>query len=59
MASLFLDAKLPRKVLVLDEELTTENDMLTPTMKVKWRKVAERYRAQIDALYREGPPEQS
>jgi long-chain acyl-CoA synthetase len=33
------------------EELTTQNDMLTPTMKLKRRNVNARYGARLDALY--------
>jgi long-chain acyl-CoA synthetase len=37
---------------VIDEEWTTANDMLTPSMKLKRRNVLARYRAEVDALYR-------
>jgi long-chain acyl-CoA synthetase len=36
---------------VTAEEFTTTNDMLTPTLKVKRRKVLERWGAALDALY--------
>lgn len=42
----------PKKWTLLDEGFTTENGMLTPKMSVKRRKVVEKYRAQIDALYK-------
>jgi long-chain acyl-CoA synthetase len=35
------------------EEMTTVNDMLTPTLKVKRRNVLARYGAALDALYRD------
>ena len=37
-------------VLVL-EDFTTENGMLTPTLKVKHRVVLERYGQELDGLY--------
>jgi long-chain acyl-CoA synthetase len=37
------------------EEMTTANDLLTPTLKVKRRKVMERWGAELDRLY--GTPE--
>jgi long-chain acyl-CoA synthetase len=37
------------------EEMTTANDLLTPTLKVKRRKVMERYGVELDRLY--GTPE--
>lgn len=43
--------EVPRKVLVVDEELTTGNGMLTPTLKVKRRSVLERHGAELAALY--------
>jgi long-chain acyl-CoA synthetase len=43
-----------KKIALLENELTVENGELTPTLKVKRRVVNERYRSQIDALYREG-----
>jgi long-chain acyl-CoA synthetase len=36
---------------LVHEEVTVDNEMLTPTMKVKRRVVVERYRREIDALY--------
>jgi len=44
-----------KKFILLPEEFSVENDMLTPTLKVKRRVVEERYRDQIAALYL--PPE--
>lgn len=41
----------PRKFVVADEEFTTENGMLTPTMKLKRAKVMAKFQDQIDALY--------
>ena len=43
-----------RKFVLLSEEFTIENDMLTPTMKVKRRVVEERYGPLIEALYSSG-----
>ncbi len=36
---------------VIDEDFTTDNGMLTPSLKVKRRKVMEKYGALVDALY--------
>jgi len=43
--------EVPRKVLVVTDEFTTDNGLLTPTLKVKRREVLARYRREIDALY--------
>jgi long-chain acyl-CoA synthetase len=41
----------PKKVALLVEEFSVENDMLTPTLKVKRREVEKRLDAVIDRLY--------
>jgi len=43
-----------RNVLLVAEELTTQNDLLTPTLKVKRRNVIQRYGDALDALYDAG-----
>jgi long-chain acyl-CoA synthetase len=43
----------PKKMALLDEELSIENGLLTPTLKVKRRVVQERLDALIDELYAE------
>ena len=40
-----------RKFLLIDEEFTVENNMMTPTLKVRRFKVKEKYQSQLDALY--------
>jgi long-chain acyl-CoA synthetase len=40
-----------KKHLVIDEDFTTENGMLTPTLKVKRRVVLDRYGDAIESLY--------
>ncbi|HWE31626.1 MAG TPA: long-chain fatty acid--CoA ligase [Polyangia bacterium] len=40
-----------KKFMLADEEFTTANDMLTPTLKVKRRNVIKRYGADLDKLY--------
>ncbi|HUO60203.1 MAG TPA: long-chain fatty acid--CoA ligase [Candidatus Acidoferrales bacterium] len=40
-----------KKVLLLPEELSIENGLLTPTMKLRRRNVEARYRMQIEQLY--------
>lgn len=43
-----------KKVTLTAEDFTTQNDMLTPSLKVKRRVVWTRYHAQVEALYSEG-----
>jgi long-chain acyl-CoA synthetase len=40
-----------RKFLLVDEEFTVENDMMTPTLKVRRFKVKEKYQIKLEALY--------
>jgi long-chain acyl-CoA synthetase len=40
-----------KKFVIADEEFTTQNDMLTPTLKVKRRNVLKRYGNVLDQLY--------
>ena len=40
-----------RKISIGEEDFTTENGMLTPTLKLKRRVVQERYGDAIEALY--------
>ncbi len=40
-----------RKIFIGDEDFTTENDMLTPTLKLKRRVVQQRYGDAIESLY--------
>lgn len=41
----------PRETAVMDDELTMDNDMLTPTLKVKRRQVEERFKTAIEDMY--------
>lgn len=50
-ASAFKGYEKPKRVLLVDDDFTTDNGLLTPTLKLKRAKVRERYQAQIDALY--------
>jgi long-chain acyl-CoA synthetase len=43
----------PKKIALLDQEMTVESGELTPTLKVKRKVVNERYRDLIDAMYAE------
>lgn len=43
----------PKKFVLSSEEWSTENDMLTPSMKVKRRKVMEAFGDKLEALYAE------
>ncbi|HEX2203534.1 MAG TPA: long-chain fatty acid--CoA ligase [Longimicrobium sp.] len=51
----FARYELPKKVLLLPDEFTIENGMLTPTLKVRRKAVEQRYGAEIEGLY-EGQP---
>lgn len=42
-----------KKVLLVDGDLTTENGMLTPTLRIKRRAVVATYHNQLEALYQE------
>jgi long-chain acyl-CoA synthetase len=44
-----------KKVLVVPEEFSIANGILTPTLKVRRRVLEERYRTQLDQLYSTGP----
>ncbi len=44
--------ELPKKVLLSAEEFSTDNGMLTPTLKLKRRVVLKQYGDQIEALYK-------
>ncbi|RMB61324.1 AMP-dependent synthetase/ligase [Tessaracoccus antarcticus] len=41
----------PRETAVMDDELTMDNGMLTPTLKVRRRQVEERFKALIEDMY--------
>ena len=43
--------EMPKKILLLEEDFTVENGLLTPSLKARRRAIEERYRARIDACY--------
>ena len=43
--------QMPKKVLLIEEDFTVENGMLTPSLKTKRRVIEERHKARIDACY--------
>ena len=43
-----------RKFVLIPDDFTVENDMLTPSLKIKRRVIMARYGAQLEALYRGG-----
>ena len=47
----FADYERPKKIALLERELSHEADELTPTLKVKLRVVRERYREEIEGMY--------
>ncbi|MCC6876010.1 MAG: long-chain fatty acid--CoA ligase, partial [Sandaracinaceae bacterium] len=46
--------ELPKRLVIADEDFTTDNGLLTPTLKLKRRAVLDRYGADLEALYRGG-----
>ena len=46
--------ELPKRFVIADEDFTTDNGLLTPTLKLKRRAVLDRYGADLEALYRGG-----
>ena len=40
-----------KKIQLIDENFSIENGLMTPTMKVKRKKVTEKYKNQLDNLY--------
>lgn len=50
-AAAFKSYEKPRDLLVIAEDFTLENDMLTPSLKVKRRNVLARYEGQLKSLY--------
>jgi long-chain acyl-CoA synthetase len=51
LSSAFKGYERPRKLRVITEDFTTENGLLTPSMKVKRQKVIARYQSDIASLY--------
>ncbi len=51
-AGTFKSYERPRKVALLAEDFTTENGLLTPSMKVKRQEVAKKYASLLEGLYR-------
>lgn len=47
----FKNYEKPRKVMLLTEEFSTDNEMLTPSLKLKRRNVIAAFEEQIEALY--------
>jgi len=46
-----------KKFQIFTEALSVENELLTPSLKVRRKKVYERFKDQFEALYEGGPPE--
>jgi long-chain acyl-CoA synthetase len=49
----------PQKFVLVGEDFTTANDMLTPSLKLKRRNVVSKYEAEIEALYAEALKEKA
>jgi long-chain acyl-CoA synthetase len=47
----FRNYERPSKFVLITEDFTQENDMLTPSMKLKRRNVLAKYEAELEALY--------
>ena len=43
--------EIPTKIVLIDELWTPENDMLTAVQKLKRRQIADKHKADIDAVY--------
>ena len=43
--------QMPKKVVIVEEDFTVENGMLTPSLKIKRKVIEENYRDRIDACY--------
>lgn len=46
----------PKKLLLLDEDFTVDNGLLTPSMKVRRQEITQRYAAQLAQLYADNSP---
>jgi long-chain acyl-CoA synthetase len=51
LAGKFGKYEIPKKILVLSEPFSTENGILTPTLKLKRRKVLEKYGDDVESAY--------
>ena len=40
-----------KKFILIDEEFTIENGLMTPTLKLKRKKIIERYKQDLEKLY--------
>jgi long-chain acyl-CoA synthetase len=49
--------EMPKKIILVEEDFTVDNGMLTPTLKVKRRAVEKRHAAAIERAYAEGDVE--
>ncbi len=52
----FKSYEVPRNLLITLEDFTADNDMLTPSMKIKRRNILARYGEQLNALYEQPAP---
>ena len=41
-----------KKFILIDEEFTIENGLMTPTLKLKRKKIIERYKQDLEKLYK-------
>jgi len=46
-----VDIEKIKKIQLIDENFSIENGLLTPTMKVKRKKVTEKYKKELENLY--------
>ncbi|MEI6703511.1 MAG: hypothetical protein WCL71_08255, partial [Deltaproteobacteria bacterium] len=51
MKGKFGNYEIPRKLILMSEAFSVENGMLTQTLKLKRRKVLQKYQADLDRLY--------
>ena len=41
----------PEKFILIDEEFTVDNGLMTPTLKLKRKKIIEKYKQDLEKLY--------
>ena len=45
--------EIPKKIYLSKEDFTIENNMMTPTMKLKYNEIKKKYKNELEELYKE------